>query len=94
MNSGYHLEEKGIKEIINLRASLNLRLSPELNKAFPNTIAAPRPNIKNINVTDILPEWVAGFTSDCARNIALIYRRVVFGVTNNHQLLSWVKMEI
>lgn len=63
MNSGYHLEEKGIKEIINLRASLNWGLSPELKKAFPNTIAAPRPNIENINVTDILPEWVAEFTS-------------------------------
>jgi hypothetical protein len=63
MNSGYHLEEKGIKEIINLRASLNWGLSPQLKKAFPNTIAAPRPNIENINVTDILPEWVAEFTS-------------------------------
>ena len=30
MNSGYHLEEKGIKEIINLRASLNLGFKQSL----------------------------------------------------------------
>ena len=63
MNAGCHLEEKGIQEIINLRASLNWGLSPELTKAFPNTIIVPRPNTGNIIVADIHPEWVAGFTS-------------------------------
>jgi hypothetical protein len=58
-----HLTLVGMQKIINLKASLNWGLSDELKKAFPETIATPRPKIdidaqavKNSN-------WVAGFTS-------------------------------
>lgn len=58
-----HLTLVGMQKIINLKASLNWGLSDELKKAFPETIAIPRPKIdidaqavKNSN-------WVAGFTS-------------------------------
>jgi hypothetical protein len=55
-----HLTLVGMQKIINLKASLNWGLSDELKKAFPETIAIPRPKIdidaqavKNSN-------WVAG----------------------------------
>jgi hypothetical protein len=37
-----HLTERGLQEIVNLRASLNLGLSDKLKGAFPNTIPVER----------------------------------------------------
>ena len=63
INRGEHLTACGLKAIINLRATLNRGLTPSLIEAFPNTVAAPRPQVDNINVQSIDPQWVAGFTS-------------------------------
>lgn len=66
MRNGEHLTNDGIKEIINIRASLNLGLSDTLKSSFPEAVAVARPHYV------ILPldssshndcEWVAGFTS-------------------------------
>jgi hypothetical protein len=56
-----HLTKEGLQNIVNLRASLNLGLSPALALAFPDTNPVARPVINNIKVPH--PDWIAGFTS-------------------------------
>lgn len=63
MQRGEHLTVSGLEAIINIRATLNKGLTPTLIEAFPNTIAVVRPQVDNIDVKSIDPEWVAGFTS-------------------------------
>jgi hypothetical protein len=46
MLRGEHRELKGLQEIVNIRASLNLGLSEVLKAAFPDTIPVPRPNVE------------------------------------------------
>jgi hypothetical protein len=41
-----HLTLLGLKKILKLKASLNKGLPRELEKAFPNTIPAPRPIVQ------------------------------------------------
>jgi hypothetical protein len=56
-----HLNKKGLQEIVNIRASLNLGLSEKLKAAFPKTIPVSRLFVENSKIPD--PEWIAGFTS-------------------------------
>ena len=56
-----HLTSEGLQEFVNIRASVNLGLSSELQNAFPATIPATRPNVENKIVPHKL--WLAGFTS-------------------------------
>ena len=58
---GKHLTLEGIQEIVNIKASINLGLNENLNKAFPNTIPVVRPIVENLTSFD--PNWVAGFVS-------------------------------
>lgn len=58
---GEHLSAKGLQEILNIRASINLGLSDSLKTIFPNTVPVARPLIENITVPH--PEWMAGFVS-------------------------------
>jgi hypothetical protein len=58
---GDHLSAKGLQEIVNLRASMNLGLSDFLNTIFPNTVPVARPLIENITIPH--PEWMAGFVT-------------------------------
>lgn len=58
---GEHLSAKGLQEIINIRASINLGLSDSLKTIFPNTVPVARPLIENITIPH--PEWMAGFVS-------------------------------
>ncbi len=56
-----HLTEKGLLEIINIRASMNLGLSELQKSQFIKYSAVPR---QVINYTDILDlNWIAGFSS-------------------------------
>src|SRR5439155_13472309 len=41
-----HLTSKGLLDIVSLKASLNLGLSEDLNKAFPNVTPKDRPEVK------------------------------------------------
>ena len=43
MQSGGHLTEDGLQEIINLKACLNKGLTDKLIQAFPNTRPVDRP---------------------------------------------------
>ena len=61
INRKEHLTTVGLQQIINIRASINKGLSPELKAAFPNTIPVLRPLVANQVITN--PNWVSGFTS-------------------------------
>lgn len=50
---------EGVQKIVNYRASMNLGLSVLLKKAFPNTIAVPRPLVSFNGIPD--PNWLTGF---------------------------------
>lgn len=66
MGCGEHRTEKGLQDIINLRASINLGLTDKLKLDFPNTVPVIRPNVVNkpLNILSADDcEWVAGFTS-------------------------------
>jgi len=58
---GEHLSAKGLQEIVNLRASMNLGLSDSLKTVFPNTVPVARPQVENTTIPH--PEWMAGFVS-------------------------------
>ncbi len=57
---GDHLTQKGLEEILSLKASSNLGLSPKLESHFPQIIPFPRPSILNQTVPH--PYWLRGFT--------------------------------
>lgn len=58
--NGDHLTQKGLEEILSLKASSNLGLSPKLQSNFPQIIPFPRPSILNQTVPH--PYWLVGFT--------------------------------
>jgi len=61
MKNKAHLKTEGIKEIINIKASMNLGLSDELKSNFINTVPVQRPTIKTTNIPD--SNWISGFVS-------------------------------
>ena len=61
MERGEHLISSGISEIINIRASINLGLSPELKAAFPLHVPVVRPLVETTEIPH--SQWVVGFTS-------------------------------
>lgn len=56
-----HLTEKGLNEIVAIRASLNKGLPGKLKEAFLNITPLERPN--NWDTTIIDPNWLSGFTT-------------------------------
>ena len=54
-----HLNINGLREIVNLKASMNQGLSHKLKVSFPNTIAVTRPKIRISETPD--PNWISGF---------------------------------
>lgn len=56
-----HLTLDGILKLVGLKASLNLGLPQDLQKAFPSAIPAMRPNYVFGGIRD--PQWLAGFAS-------------------------------
>lgn len=63
MSRREHLKIKGIQEILNLKASLNLGLAEADLEAFPETRPAPRPLVEPSSQIIPDPEWVSGFVS-------------------------------
>lgn len=61
MNRQEHHTPVGLKEILNVRASINKGLSDELKASFPDTIPVPRPVVSDQVIKD--PKWVSGFSS-------------------------------
>jgi hypothetical protein len=68
-----HLTGDGFKEILSIRATMNLGLPEELKIAFPNIIPALRPVVIAKNIKD--PNWVAGFVSGDGTFIISIFNR-------------------
>ena len=52
MKQREHLNKEGLQEIVNIRASINLGLSPELKAAFPKTMPVSRPFVENSKIPD------------------------------------------
>lgn len=55
-----HLTEKGLLELVSLKAVMNRGLSDDLNLAFPNWVLGLRPEVSSVKISD--PWWLAGFT--------------------------------
>jgi len=63
---------EGIKEIVNIKASMNLGLSDELKSNFINTVPVQRPTIKTTNIPD--SNWISGFVSgDFCLKLPLVF---------------------
>ena len=56
-----HLTPEGLRKIIAIRAAMNLGLSDEVKKAFPDVFPVTRPLVLNQKIQD--PYWLSGFTS-------------------------------
>ena len=52
MKNKEHLTKEGLQQIVNIKASMNRGLSPELKAAFPNTIPVQRPFVFNQQIKD------------------------------------------
>ena len=61
VNSKAHLTYECIKEIVNIKASMNLGLSDMLKSEFAGYTPVERPVIKNVII--INPKWLSGFIS-------------------------------
>lgn len=61
MQNGEYLTDEGIKEIVNIRATINTGLSSVLKAGFPQANPVTRPLIEK----SLIPHeaWLSGFTS-------------------------------
>nr|WPM94704.1 hypothetical protein [Ceratocystis fimbriata]WPM94756.1 hypothetical protein [Ceratocystis fimbriata] len=55
-----HLTEKGLMELIAIKAVMNRGLSDDLKLAFPNLVPCLRPEVPLVKISDF--HWLAGFT--------------------------------
>jgi len=62
VNNKAHLTVEGLKELVNIKASMNLGLSDTLRSEFAGYTPVERPVINNENVI-LNPHWISGFTS-------------------------------
>jgi hypothetical protein len=61
MNNKAHLSTKGLNQIINIKASMNLGLSDLLKSEFNDFIPVERQIINTENIPD--PNWISGFVN-------------------------------
>lgn len=61
MNNKEHLTIEGISKLVGIKAKLNLGITEELSKAFPNIALVDRPLVINQQVPD--SNWLSGFTT-------------------------------
>jgi hypothetical protein len=52
MKNKAHLTTEGLQKIINIKSSMNLGLSKQINSNFINTVPVQRPTIKTTNIPD------------------------------------------
>lgn len=86
IKDGLHITDKGLQEIINIKATMNNGLSENLYAEFPDTLPVVRPVVKEPIATDIRPNWIAGFTS--GHGCFFIY------VENNIKLRSGYRIKL
>jgi hypothetical protein len=77
MQQKEHLTKKGVKIIINIRATMNMGLTPALKEAFPLCVPVQRPVVNNlINPARLTPKWMLGFASgEGCFSISLIHNK-------------------
>ena len=56
-----HLTLEGLRQIIEIKAAINLGLSEKLQLAFPDVVGVERPIVIDKKISD--PNWLAGLTS-------------------------------
>jgi len=61
MNRKADLPMEGLQQIVNIKASINKGLSPELRQAFPNVKPVQRPTVQFTRIPDTA--WVTGFAN-------------------------------
>lgn len=87
MNNKQHLNEKGLKKIISIRASMDKGLTGTLKSIFPNIVAAQRPVIKNQSIKS--PLWLVGFVDGEGCFYLKITRKkqilLSFSITQNYR---------
>lgn len=86
MDKKQHLTEKGLQEIINIKAALNNGVSEELLAEFPNTTPVFRPLVELPAVQDIKPHWLPGFTA--GDGCFFVYTE------KNHKLSTGVRIKL
>lgn len=74
MKGGDHLTLKGLQEIANIKASLNLGLSEMLKDYFPETLPVVRPKFNITSIPD--PWWLAGFVEGEGCFFIRVYKSV------------------
>lgn len=47
-----HFTDDGLRKIVSIKTSMNLDLSEQLNKAFPDIVPVVRPLVKNKKIKD------------------------------------------
>ena len=62
MQQKEHLTKEGVENIINIRATMNLGLTPTLKEAFPFCVPVERPVVNKLT-TPLNPNWMSGFAS-------------------------------
>ena len=63
MSKNQHTTLEGLKEILAYRASLNWGLSENLKISFPSIIPVKRVEIEDNTLSNLSPDWVAGFST-------------------------------
>lgn len=61
MTNGAHLTDDGLRQIINIKASMNLGISEVLKSNFNDIVPVYRPIIKTEKIAD--PNWLSGFVT-------------------------------
>ena len=61
MKSKVHLTPEGLRQIVAIKAAMNLGLSEKLKEEFPDVVPVVRPLVLNQKIQD--PYWLSGFTS-------------------------------
>lgn len=56
-----HLTPEGFRELLSIKAAINLGFSDTLKEAFPNCSPVPRPALQVTEIQD--PNWLAGFVN-------------------------------
>jgi len=94
-----HLTKEGLQKIVNLKTTLNLGISDNLMKDFPDTIINERDVYNNINIPD--SNWLAGFSEGESCFYISIYKsensrlgyavQLVFKITQHYRDIELLK---
>ena len=60
MNNKEHISVEGLRKIVSIKASINLKLSSNLMNAFPGILPAIIPKTEERKILNY--NWLAGFT--------------------------------